>query len=416
MSSPAPSHQILRRLHARASLFRPAALVRAPIDPMATCKRSAAVDRPGATTCLKRRCVVGTTGDYDTESCLGEGMYGVVVKARHRATGQAVAIKSLRNPFDEHEPANTRELLREARFLEACGGHPNIVGFRGVVRDYVTDELCLVMEHVQGQSLHRLLRERRGGLPEATVREFMWQLLTAAKKMHGCHVVHRDIKPANIIVGGHEEGERTLKICDFGVALSLSEAPPYKDEGTGWYRAPEMLLGFRDYDALVDTWSLGCVMAEIVSGERLFQGDGPISQLRRIFEVVGAPDDTTWPGFTSWQFAAEVQQVLKGQRSTLREMFPEEQLSKEGFDVISGLLACNPDKRLTAAAALKLPWFASVAAKAHPPHSPAAAATTAVSVNEEEVEIAPSMVRRKRVTAKKSLPIKKTQLIAPPAT
>ncbi|KAM0853851.1 hypothetical protein ACQ4PT_050797 [Festuca glaucescens] len=138
---------------------------------MATCKRPAAVDRPGATTCRKRRRVVGTTADYDTESRLGEGMYGVVVKARHRATGQAVAIKSLCNPFNEHEPADARELLREARFLEG--------------------------------------------------------------RMHGCHVVHRDLKPANIIVVGEEEGG-ILKICDFGVALSLSEAPPYENAGTGW--------------------------------------------------------------------------------------------------------------------------------------------------------------------------------------
>jgi cell division cycle 2-like protein len=389
---------------------------------MATCnKRPAAVDRPGATTCRKRRRVLGTTAHYDTEARLGEGMYGVVVKARHRATGKAVAIKSLCNPFNEHEPADAREVLREARFLEACGGHPNIVGFRGVVRDYVTDELCLVMEHVQGKSLHRLLRESRGGLPENTARGFMWQLLAAARRMHACHVVHRDLKPANIIVSGEEEeGITNLKICDFGAALSLSEAPPYENAGTGWYRAPEMLLGFCIHDALVDTWSLGCVMAEILSGERLFQADGSVSLLRRIFEVVGAPDDTAWPGFTSREFAPEVQQVLTGQRSTLRDIFPEEKLSNEGFDLLSGLLTCNPDKRFTAAAALKLPWFASVAANAQPLLLPAAAATTtpAVSIKEEEVETAPSTLRRKRVTARKSmLPVKKkTQLIVPPAT
>ncbi|KAM0853852.1 hypothetical protein ACQ4PT_050797 [Festuca glaucescens] len=297
---------------------------------MATCKRPAAVDRPGATTCRKRRRVVGTTADYDTESRLGEGMYGVVVKARHRATGQAVAIKSLCNPFNEHEPADARELLREARFLEGCGGHPNIVGFRGVVRDYVTGAFS----------------RRLGGCMAATS-----STATSSRQ-------------------------------------TLSSSGKKKEESS---------------------------RSATSGGERLFQADGPVSQLRRIFEVVGAPDDATWPGFTSREFAPEVQQVLTGQRSTLREIFPEEKLSKEGFDVLSGLLTCNPDKRFTAAAALKLPWFASVAANAQPLLLPAAA-TTAVSIKEEEVEIAPSTLRRKRVTAKKSLPVKKTQLIAPPAT
>ncbi|KAM3316063.1 hypothetical protein ACQJBY_034290 [Aegilops geniculata] len=373
---------------------------------MAATKRSAAAvdghaNRPGAT-CVKRR-RIGTTGDYDHESCLGEGMFGVVHKRRHRATGQVVAIKSFRDPGKKDEPADAQEVLREARFLEACGGHPHIVGFRGVVRDYVTNELCLVMEYVQGKSLHCLLRERRGGLPEATVRDLMWQLLTAATEMHQRHVVHRDIKPANIIV---REGEGVVKLCDFGVALSMSEAPPYRQAGTGKYRAPEMLLGKRDYDALVDTWSLGCVMAETITGERLFDEDNSTRLLRRIFEVVGMQDDTTWPGFTSLPFADAVPpQVPTVQGSTLRELFPEEALSKEGFEVLSGLLACNPDKRLTAAAALRLPWFATIAADARPLASPpaAAAATTTVSVKVEEVEIAPSTLRRKKVTAKKYL-------------
>ncbi|KAI5005899.1 hypothetical protein ZWY2020_033142 [Hordeum vulgare] len=157
---------------------------------MATTKRSTAAvdghaDHPGAPCVKKRR--VRTIGDYDHESCLGEGMYGVVDKRRHRATGEAVTIKSVGNPQNKDEPVNAEEVLQEARFLEACGGHPHIVGFRGVVQDYVTNELSLVMEYVQGKSLYCLLRERRSGLPEDTVRDFMWQLLTAATKMHRCH-------------------------------------------------------------------------------------------------------------------------------------------------------------------------------------------------------------------------------------
>uniref|UniRef100_A0A8R7RDA9 [RNA-polymerase]-subunit kinase n=1 Tax=Triticum urartu TaxID=4572 RepID=A0A8R7RDA9_TRIUA len=246
----------------------------------------------------------------------------------------------------------------------------------------------------------------------------MWQLLTAAKKMHRCHVVHRDINPANILVGGEEAGRGFVKICDLGVAMSMSEAPPYEEEaGMGEYRAPEMLLGKEDYDALVDTWSLGCVMAEMLTGERIFRAAEFISLFQRIFEVVGVPDDTTWPGFTSLPHAAPPP-LVPGQQSTLRDLFPEEVLSAEGFQVLNGLLTCNPDKRLTATAALKLPWFATAAANARPSAPTLAAAakidTMALSIKEEVVEFAPLMPPRKRVTAKKTLIRKKAPLIVPP--
>ena len=95
------------------------------------------------------------------------------------------------------------------------------------------------------------------------MRAAMWQLLTAAEKMHGARVVHRDIKPQNILVGGDGRSV-VVKLCDFGLAMSTSDAPPYEQAGTLFYKAPEMLLDMPVYGAPVDAWSLGCVMAEII--------------------------------------------------------------------------------------------------------------------------------------------------------
>ncbi|KAK1696905.1 hypothetical protein QYE76_013602 [Lolium multiflorum] len=226
--------------------------------------------------------------------------------------------------------------------------------------------LSLVMEHVAGPSLHAFLWDRRHGppLPESTVRAFMWKLLTGAKLMHARHVVHRDIKPANILVG--RDGE-VVKICDLGLAVSVVEPPPYTQAGTPFYMAPEMLLQKPDYDALVDTWSLGCVMAEMLAGGKaLFLGeDGcldEISQLWSIIRVLGMPDERTWPGFNSLPLAMALQLLplpAGHEHNRLRDLFPEDKLSEEGFQVLQGLLMCNPDKRLTAAKALKHPWFAA---------------------------------------------------------
>ncbi|KAL6637210.1 hypothetical protein ACP70R_024782 [Stipagrostis hirtigluma subsp. patula] len=310
----------------------------------------------------RRRVSVGSTEEYEETCRLGKGGYGAVVKARHRATGQTFAIKRLVRASDpDGGQADAEEgLLREARFLEECDGVPFVVGFHGVVRDPATEDLCLVMECV-GPSLHDFLRQRRRGsppLPEATVRAVMWQLLTGAKKMHERGIVHRDIKPENVLLN---DDHTVVKICDFGLAMSMSEAPPYEPAGTLWYKAPEMLLEMPDYGALVDTWSLGCVMAELITRKPLFQGFHEDGQLCAIFDVLGVPDDETWPGFSSTAFATEVLSELDVELySHLRETFPEAKLSEQGFEVLNGLLTCNPEKRLTAAAALKLPWFAKV--------------------------------------------------------
>ncbi|XBH57540.1 hypothetical protein VPH35_079121 [Triticum aestivum] len=306
---------------------------------------------------------IRSSADYQEETCLGEGGFGCVLRARHRATGKIVAIK----------PPDPAELLREAGFLEACDGSPYVVGFEGLVRDPDNGAYGLVMEC------------RGGGppLPESTVRAIMWKLFTGAKKMHDRHVVHRDIKPANILIG--QEGE-LVKICDFGLAISLSELPPYTQAGTAFYLAPEILLGKEDYDALVDTWSLGCVMAEMLTGKTLFLGDdddddddddtnNEIIQLWSIFRLLGTPDDRTWPEFTSLPHTAKALRLLPPghKENKLRDLFPQEKLSDEGFQVLQGILTCNPDKRLTTAAALKHRWFAA------PRRAPAAAKVDALS-------------------------------------
>ncbi|KAM0885820.1 hypothetical protein ACQ4PT_030079 [Festuca glaucescens] len=330
---------------------------------MAVGKRHAAVLDAGHVTeqgsddyySKRRRVRVGSMEEYEATDVLGEGAFGIVKKARHCVTGKTVAIKFLRPDTD------ASELQEEGRFLEACAGNPYVVGSYGLVRDPNTTKLSLAMEYV-GPSLHASL-SNRPPLPEAVVRRYMWQLLTGAQKMHERGIVHRDIKPANILVG---EGGKIVKLCDLGLAMCLAtEKTPYYDAGTPPYMAPEMLLGKPDYDARVDTWSLGCVMAEMLAGGKMlfsFKGGSrhtaKVSQLWEIFSLLGLPDERAWPEFASLPLAATFLPMRWfPQHDRLGELFHEEMLSNDGFQVLKGLLECNPDKRLTAAGALQLPWF-----------------------------------------------------------
>ncbi|CAN6356003.1 unnamed protein product [Urochloa humidicola] len=333
---------------------------------------------------------IASVDDYKETCQLGAGGFGVVTKACHRSTGKTVAIKRLRGDGRNNDDGELL-LLREARFLDACRGVPFLVGYHGLACNGSTaGELCLLMEHVAGPSLRDYLRRlphrrsRQPLLPEPTVRAAMWQLLTCARGMHERGIIHRDIKPANILVAGDR---RTIKICDLGLAIHansdpLPSPPACARAGTLAYMAPEVLLGRTDCycDARVDAWSLGCVMAELVgvSGGRrpVFDGGGDeVGQLWAIYEVLDMPDGH--------------------ERDVLREMFPEETLSREGFEVLSGLLAFDAENRLTADAALRLPWFHSVGALELPEVEEVAVVRTSAA----------GAVRKKR----------RLRLIAPPA-
>ena len=92
-----------------------------------------------------------------------------------------------------------------------------------------------------------------------------------------------------------------LKIADFGLAraFSIPTRPYTKEVVTLRYRAPELLLGATEYSTPVDLWSVGCIFAEIVSKRALFDGDSEQDQIRKIFRIMGTPNDEVWPGVST---------------------------------------------------------------------------------------------------------------------
>ena len=296
---------------------------------------------------------VGSVEDYEETRRVGEGFSGSVVQARHRVTGATVAIKFL-------EDNTTEWVLCEAEFLdEACRDNPAVVPFHGIVREPDSEDLCIVMECV-GPSLRDLLEDPMGeGLPypEAKVRDIMRQLLTGVKTMHARHIVHRHITPAKILFN---DDRSAAKICGFSYAMHLSQRPPYSLFGVPLYQAPEVLLGKDDYDGVVDTWSLGCVMAELLDGYKLFADDLGHDPLWVMADVLGVPDVQGWPWFHATEFSEEVAQEMPAVEGegTLRTRFHKNVLSESGFQVLRGLLRWNPAARMTASVALKHPWFA----------------------------------------------------------
>ena len=133
-----------------------------------------------------------------------------------------------------------------------------------------------------------------GDLPVATIKSFLYQLCNGIAKCHKHKVLHRDLKPQNLLINSNG----ILKLADFGLARAFGI--PVKnfthEVVTLWYRAPDILLESKDYNTSVDIWSAGCIFAELVTKKALFPGRNEDDQLKKIFKIMGTPNDEGWYG------------------------------------------------------------------------------------------------------------------------
>ncbi|KAH9387035.1 cyclin-dependent kinase 2 [Nematocida major] len=225
---------------------------------------------------------------------IGEGTYGVVYKAKEKTTGKIIALKKVRLRDDrEGVPATT---IREISLLKDIK-HPNIIALQQVV--YTESKLYLVFEYAETdlkKYLDTLRREKRP-LAWAQIKSFAHQLTSALAYCHSVGVLHRDLKPQNILI----TEDNQIKLADFGLGRSIG-IPLHtltNEVVTLWYRAPEILLGAKNYSMAVDVWSLGCIIAELVLLRPLFPGDSEIDQIYKIFQSLGTPNESVWAGVTA---------------------------------------------------------------------------------------------------------------------
>ncbi|XP_068915772.1 cyclin-dependent kinase-like 4 isoform X1 [Tenebrio molitor] len=218
---------------------------------------------------------------YEQISVVGEGSYGLVMKCRHKDTDQIVAIKKF---LETEEDATIRKMaLREIRMLKRLK-HENLVTMIEVFRH--RKRFFLVFEFLEGTVLDEL-EKMPGGLGDERCRERIYQVTRAINYCHSNHIIHRDVKPENVLVSSLG----VVKLCDFGFArlVCISGEPCTEYVATRWYRAPELLVGEANYGAAVDIWAIGCLFAEMMTGDPLFPGESDIDQLYLIVKMLGKP-------------------------------------------------------------------------------------------------------------------------------
>ncbi|KAK4139025.1 Serine/threonine-protein kinase SSN3 [Trichocladium antarcticum] len=353
---------------------------------------------------------VRVTDKYKVVGFISSGTYGRVYKALGRQ-GQPgeFAIKKFK-PDKEGEQASYTGISQSAvREMALCSelNHPNVIR----LIEIILEDKCIFMvfeyaEHDLLQIIHHHTQQPRHPIPPTTIKSIMFQLLNGCQYLHTNWVLHRDLKPANIMVTSSGE----VRIGDLGLAR-LSYKPLHslysgdKVVVTIWYRAPELLLGSRHYTPAVDLWAVGCIFAELLSLRPIFKGEEakmdskktvPFqrNQMQKIVDIMGLPTKERWPLLTSTpeysqlptlqppishghhhhhghhyqaqRQAGSVSQLEKWYYNTINQhtnsgpgpsSAPLASLGAEGYKLLAGLLEYDPEKRLTAAAALQHPFF-----------------------------------------------------------
>ncbi|CAM9389070.1 unnamed protein product [Ectocarpus sp. 4 AP-2014] len=260
------------------------------------------------------------------EPVIGRGQRSVVSTARHRLTGQPVAVKRL-----ARAETTRSEVMEEVQMLKVAGKHPNVVTMQAFFEDH--EAYYIVMEMCEGGELFHRLADK-GRYSEGQAARIMAEVASAVGFLHRNGIVHFDLKPENIMLAvGGDDCVPEVRLADFGSAFrqyrQISSARDY----TAAYSAPEVLSrqSVDDYRQ-VDMWALGVVMWVLLTGEHPFGAHSDLSEAELARRV------------------AEMKPDLKALRH----------VSPEAKDLVRRLLARDPEDRPSALQLLSHPWLRAV--------------------------------------------------------
>ena len=299
--------------------------------------------------------------DYRITERVGRGKYSEVFAGINTKTNQRCIIKVLK-------PVRSKKIRREIKVLQLLDGGPNIIKLQGLVREPETRTPCLIFELVDSVE-HRVLYPT---LNDLDIRYYLYQLLLALDFAHSKGIMHRDVKPHNVMI---DPRTRTLRLIDWGLAEFYHPGVPYNVRvASRYYKGPELLVDFQEYDYSLDMWSLGCMLAGMIFKiDTFFQGKDNNDQLVKIVQVLGTDALRTYLNTYSITLSSVYDRTPIGSKPPTH--YPRKQWSSfinhenrhlalaDALDLLDKLLQLDHMKRPTAKEAMEHPYFAPVRTK-----------------------------------------------------
>jgi hypothetical protein len=259
-------------------------------------------------------------GRFKITALIARGGMGKVYRAEQASLGRICAVKVLNPSYaGEHDPEFHKRFFLEASIASKLT-HPNTV----TIFDYgrtEDDVYYMAMEYLQGQTLHRAIREA-GYLPEARVAHIARQICRALREAHAQGVIHRDLKPANIFLVQHGDEADFVKVLDFGLVKNVADRGEDLTQtgmfmGSPKYMAPEQIRGDR-VDARTDIYALGIILYETLTGKVPFDRATSVNILMAHVHEEAPP---------------------------MREMNPSLRVSRAMVATVAGCMAKDPARR-----------------------------------------------------------------------